>query len=230
IADLQPVSSVKALNYSTDELLHELQIDYGTEQRNRNASAILNHIDACVTQQHELCLEEIDSFDIADPFNSLDDDERVKAFLQPSVEDKTDELPSSHTNTDLPAAVTPGTNDSSYGQPGAFLSAEVEKSLAYKATGEAKVKTTGMLTDAYGIPISGVDFYSQSSRGKTDAEGKFEFLWGEDITFGIDTFTFGTMKGNSSTFKLNESGSSAMSQKNIQTITERWATYEHGVY
>ncbi|BCK28013.1 TPA: SslE/AcfD family lipoprotein zinc metalloprotease [Vibrio cholerae] len=230
IADLQPVSSVKALNYSTDELLHELQIDYGTEQRNRNASAILNHIDACVTQQHELCLEEIDSFDIADPFNSLDDDERVKAFLQPSVEDKTDELPSSHTNTDLPAAVTPGTNDSSYGQPGAFLSAEVEKSLAYKATGEAKVKTIGMLTDAHGIPISGVDFYSQSSRGKTDAEGKFEFLWGEDITFGIDTFTFGTMKGNSSTFKLNESGSSAMSQKNIQTITERWATYEHGVY
>ena len=52
--------------------------------------------------------------------------------------------------------------------------------------------------------MEGLEYFSSSNRGKTDAEGKIEFVWGEKIYFGIDTFELGEVYGNKLTFSLTD--------------------------
>lgn len=66
------------------------------------------------------------------------------------------------------------------------------------------VLTTAHLKDEQGRAIVGVQFYSVSKKGTTDSQGTFEFVWGEELTFGLDTFEFGRVKGNQLEYRLTD--------------------------
>ena len=105
---------------------------------------------------------------------------------------------SSHV-TEIEAAVSEGaSNDIN----ASFVSAEAEKNLQYKPS--KQILSYAVLTDNLSRPVEGLEYFSSSNRGKTDAEGKIEFVWGEKIYFGIDTFELGEVYGNKLTFSLTD--------------------------
>ncbi|OLQ94327.1 sugar ABC transporter substrate-binding protein [Vibrio ponticus] len=190
----------------------------------RNAHAVLRKVSTCPSE-NRICLEEINSFDIAEVYQNLDDEALVKEFLTPQPEENTGEAPSSHVDDTVIPEVSTGTNDDKFGQEGAFVSANVEENLAYKPSSESALPTLATLTDISGQkPIAGVQFYTRSKRGTTDENGQFEFVWGEEITFGIDTFNFGKVKGNQVSYKLTDVTGNTVVQQNIQQLAERYDT------
>ena len=222
LAEFTPIWSQQPHRSRAEEIIVELTIDQGATQSTQNAQAILNKIDACPTENN-VFLEEIDSFDIEEVYLNLSNDELVEAFLTPQPEDSSGELPSSHVDNTVVPEVSTGTNDNSFGDPDAFVSANVEESLTYKPSAEGAVATTAKLTDSENKTLAGVQFYTRSRQGITDESGRFEFIWGEEITFGIDTFTFGKVKGNQLDYKLTNVSNNALVQANIQQIIERYA-------
>ena len=100
--------------------------------------------------------------------------------------------------------------------------------MQYKPSAEAKVLTQAVLTDAEGKPISGIDYYSNSATGITDEKGGFEFLWGDEISFGIDTFSFGQVKGNQVQFALSDVSENPLIQANIESIIQRYGIQQNG--
>ncbi|GAB2657664.1 SslE/AcfD family lipoprotein zinc metalloprotease [Vibrio panuliri] len=188
-----------------------------------NAHRVLKKIDACPTQT-SICLQAIDSIDIEEVYNNLNNQELVQDFLTPKPEENTGEAPSSHVDDTVVPEVTEGTEDDKFGQEGAFVSPNVENNLAYQPNPENPIYTIASLTDAEGRPIVGIQFYTHSKQGITSDKGEFEFVWGEDITFGIDTFTFGKVKGNQVTFKLSDVTSNPLIKQNIQHLLERYDT------
>ncbi len=50
---------------------------------------------------------------------------------------------------------------------------------------------------------------------------------GEELTFGIDTFEFGRVKGNQLEYRLTDVTENEMVKQNIQHIVERYATDHH---
>ncbi|BCN24301.1 SslE/AcfD family lipoprotein zinc metalloprotease [Vibrio alfacsensis] len=187
-----------------------------------NVTRVLQAINGCETTD-ELCLEEINAYDIEGIFQQLDDTTAVNAFLQALEEMETDDInksPTSHVNTDIVPAVSGGSND--LNSP--FVSSVAEDLLVYKPSVESKVMTQAVLTDVNNIPLMGVEFYSNNARGVTDENGHFEYLWGDEVSFGIDTFEFGSIKGNRIDFKLADVTSNKIKQDNIQAFVERYAT------
>ena len=223
LAEFSPIWSQQPHENRTasDERVFELTISQNDATQTRHAQAILNKIDACPTENN-VCLEEIDSFDIEEVYLNLSNDELVEAFLTPQPEDSTGELPSSHVDSTVVPEVSTGTNDNSFGDPNAFVSANVEESLAYKPSADSAVATAATLYDGKGKTLGGVQFYTRSRQGMTDTNGAFEFIWGEEITFGIDTFTFGKVKGNQLDYKLTDVSNNAITQANIQYVIERY--------
>ncbi|WP_428796023.1 SslE/AcfD family lipoprotein zinc metalloprotease [Vibrio kasasachensis] len=180
-------------------------------------------MDACPTES-KICLETFDSYDIEKVYSNLSNAEIVNEFLTPKPEDNAGELPSSHVDSTVVPEVSTGTEDSSFGQSDAFVSANVEESLAYKPSAESAVATVAYLKDTNGYPIAGVQFYTRSKQGITDEAGKFQYIWGEEITFGIDTFTFGKVKGNQLEYKLTDVSNNEIIKQNIQHLAERYDT------
>ncbi|WP_162063150.1 SslE/AcfD family lipoprotein zinc metalloprotease [Vibrio taketomensis] len=228
LAEFSPIWSQQPHMEDTrsGEQFHELNIEKSNATETERAQAILNKIDAC-SNQESLCLNEIDSFDIELVYANLNNKDLVEDFLEPKPEDNVGEAPSSHVDNTVVPEVSSGTNDSSFGNPDAFVSANVEQSLSYKPDADNAVATTVRLVDDLGRTIEGVQFYTKSKQGITDSAGQFEFIWGEDITFGIDTFTFGSTKGNQIEYRLSDVTSNAMVKQNIQHIVERYATDHH---
>lgn len=221
LAEFSPISSSEPLLYRTDENLYELTISHENKVATDNSMAVLNKIDQCPTED-TLCLDALTSFDGFDAvYADLTNQAKVNAFLgeAPVIED---ELPSSHVDPTVVPAVTPGTQDDKFGQAGAFVSANVEASLAYQPTVESKVSTIASLKDNQGRALSGVQFYTQSRQGTTDENGTFEYLWGEQITFGIDTFTFGKVKGNQLAYVLSDVTENEQVKQNIQSLINRY--------
>ena len=228
LAEFSPIWSQQPLNNSESNqyALFELTINKADATQTKHAQSVLNKINACPSES-KLCLNEIDSFDIEHIYLQLDDAEAVKAFLAPKQDDNVGKAPSSHIDYAVVPEVSTGTNDQQFGQQGAFVSANVEESFAYKPTGESAVLTTAHLKDEQGRAIVGVQFYSVSKKGTTDSQGAFELVWGEELTFGLDTFEFGRVKGNQLEYRLTDVTDNEMVKQNIQHVVERYATKHH---
>lgn len=83
-----------------------------------------------------------------------------------------------------------------------FVSANAEQFYQYQPT--EIILSEGRLVDSMGNGVVGVNYYTSSGRGVTGENGKFNFSWGETISFGIDTFELGSVRGNKSTIALTE--------------------------
>ncbi|WP_394143499.1 SslE/AcfD family lipoprotein zinc metalloprotease [Vibrio atypicus] len=193
------------------------------KQHGDNAAKVLQSIDHCENEK-ELCLRSLDAFDIEDIYQQLDSNEAVKAFLAVKEQESTDEVdkaPSSHVDKEVVPAVDPDANDNLNSD---FVSAAAEESYTYKPSSESKVLTRSVLTDSHGTPITGVSYFSANSVGLTNQDGEFEYLWGDTITFGIDTFEFGKVIGNQVNYKLTDVTENDVVKANIQSLLERYAT------
>lgn len=193
------------------------------ETKGLNATKVLQSISSC-SGETEICLNEIQSYDIAEIYGKLDDDLAVNDFLTVKDEEATDDIgnaPSSHVDSTIVPAVTPGSsNDLNSG----FVSPDAEASFRYKPSAEAQVLTTSKLTDNKGRPLVGISYFSANSTGKTDENGEFEYLWGDTLRFGIETFDFGSLSGNQINYKLTDVTENPLEKENIQSLLERYGT------
>ncbi|OCH01775.1 SslE/AcfD family lipoprotein zinc metalloprotease [Aliivibrio fischeri] len=216
-----PEAKISGVTNTTSEASYDLQ-----EVKGANATRVLQSISTC-TQEDSICLDDFDSIDIQDIYSDLDNNESVNAFLKSKEEEATDEVgkaPSSHVDTEIVPEVTPGTsNDLNSG----FVSASAEDSYAYKPSAEAKVLTKSQLTDSTGTPLAGVNFFSANAVGITGENGEFEYLWGDKLTFGIDTFEFGSVDGNQVSYKITDVSDNAVVKANIQSLITRYAENNH---
>ncbi len=124
----------------------------------------------------------------------------------------TDKAPSTHTSTVVPVT-TEGTKPD---LNASFVSANAEQFYQYQPT--EIILSEGQLVDSTGNGVAGVDYYTNSGRGVTDENGKFSFSWGETISFGIDTFELGSVRGNKSTIALTELGDEVRGQISISSF------------
>ncbi len=200
-----------------------------TKDGNQNAAKILQSINSCESDD-KICLQEIDSYDIEDVYQHLDDNDAVDAYFAAKEEKATDEVgkaPSSHVDNTVVPAVDPAANNDLNSN---FVSANAEASHAYKPSTEAQVLTRSKLTDSKGTPIAGMSFFSAHSSGMTDENGEFEYKWGDTISFGIDTFEFGKVTGNQVDYKLTDVTDNPVTKENIQALVERYATNQGSSY
>ncbi|MGL4448960.1 MAG: hypothetical protein ACRCYV_07690, partial [Aeromonas sp.] len=136
--------------------------------------------------------------------------------------DIVDIAPSSHSNGSVVPATDSDANSVSLSDPSAFISANAEATYAYQPSADEQVPTQSVLTDALGRPLAGVAYFTASSRGITGADGVMEYRWGETITLGIDTFTFGEVKGNQLRYKLTDVSDNVLVKQNLQALVERY--------
>ncbi|MGR5239080.1 SslE/AcfD family lipoprotein zinc metalloprotease [Vibrio alfacsensis] len=186
---------------------------------------VLQTINSC-NELNSICVTEFDSIDIADIYLSLDDEEAVHAFVQIKNEqkeseatDQVDKAPSSHVDENIKPEETEGVSPDLGAD---FVSASAEETYSYKPSVENQVLTESKLTDANGKSLAGISFYSANSRGVTGSDGSFEYLWGDTLTFSIDTFEFGSFKGNKVTYKITDVTENAVEKNNIQSLLERY--------
>ncbi|HIF9243084.1 TPA: SslE/AcfD family lipoprotein zinc metalloprotease [Photobacterium damselae] len=208
----------KVIHFDIEHFLHDGAVD--------NTVQVLNKIDTCKSDNNKVCLDVINSYDIATLYNSTDT-EAVKEFINPSSEQVTEEVdkaPSSHVDVTLKPEVTPGASTDLNSQ---FVSASAESAYQYKPSVDNQEITVAKLLDAKGLPIAGVHYYTPSSRGVTDSQGQIEYIWGEEITFGIDTFTFGSVKGNQLSYQLTDVTENSLVKQNIDSLIERYSKNLH---
>ncbi len=188
-----------------------------------NVTKVLQSIDSCKTQD-EICLTAINSFDIEDVFNQGLSNEVVDAYLAAKREQATDEVgkaPSSHVDDKVVPAVDP---DAKNDLNSNFVSANAESTYSYKPSADSKVLTRSKLTDLNGKPLVGISYFSSNAVGVTDENGEIEYLWGDTLTFGIDTFEFGQIRGNQVDYKLTDVTENNVTKANIQALLERYAS------
>ncbi|GAK84495.1 accessory colonization factor AcfD precursor [Vibrio ponticus] len=195
-----------------------------------HATSVVQAISTCDSNPEQVCLSEWDALEIEVTFQVLNTEENsdvieaaVNAFLATKSEESTDEVgkaPSSHNDDKVVPVVDP---DAQSDLNSNFVSANAEASYGYKPSADAQVETISILTDANGTPIAGMSFFSANSVGVTDENGAFEYKWGDALTFGIDTFEFGTVTGNKIEYKLTDVSDNPVVKANIQSLLERYA-------
>ncbi|WP_039556605.1 hypothetical protein, partial [Vibrio vulnificus] len=73
-------------------------------------------------------------------------------------------------------------------------------------------------------PLVGISYFSSNAVGVTDENGEIDYLWGDTLTFGIDTFEFGQIRGNQVDYKLTDVTENNVTKANIQALLERYAS------
>ncbi len=148
---------------------------------------------------------------------TLSKDEFNKLLVD-KVEENTeaDSKPSTH-EPDVKPEVTPGTSDDLNSN---FVSANAEANLVYQPT--EVILSQGTLVDSHNKPVQGIEYYSHSSRGITDEQGKFSFNWGETVSFGIDTFELGEIKANKTQFSITDLGAEHLG-RNAERLLQRYS-------
>lgn len=202
----------------------EIKDDWAHAISVTDAAKVMSKVSTCPALADEICLDEIDSFDVS-PLFSNGNAADINAFLNPPAAEETDEIdkaPSSHVDSSLTPEVSAGTKPDINAD---FVSASAEDAYTYKPSEDARVESESVLTDNQGKPIAGVNYYTKSSRGITDASGIVSYVWGETITFGLDTFTFGSVKGNQIEYKLSDGSENEIVKQNISALIERYATH-----
>ena len=145
----------------------------------------------------------------------ISSDEFAQLMDQADADKKTNTAPSTH-ETKLDEALTAGASTSFKSD---FISVNAEENLIYTPT--KIIISTGVLTDNLSRKVEGIEYYSPSSRGKTNENGEFKFSWGEEIIFGIDTFELGKVRGNKTDFKLSDLGSGHFG-RNVERLIQRF--------
>ena len=168
-----------------------------------NAQILIKTMGIVRGKQVDLDLSGLQSLQFKNHYNNdlAISEEAFKLLLeQQSNDSQTDKLPSTHV-PDIKPEVTPGTStDLNAG----FVAADAEAAYQYKPA--ETILSTATLTDSLNKPVAGIQYFSRSSRGVTNAEGQFEFAWGDTISFGIDTFELGEFRGNQQAVKLSQLG------------------------
>ncbi|MGF1724741.1 SslE/AcfD family lipoprotein zinc metalloprotease [Photobacterium nomapromontoriensis] len=153
---------------------------------------------------------------------TMDEEAFRKLILEEEANDSlTDKAPTTHV-PDIEPEVSPGASSD---LNSSFISASAEESLQYKP--KETILSKAVLTDTNGLPVQGLSYFSASARGKTNALGEFEFLWGEAISFGVDTFELGSVRGNQTSFTLVDLGEEQRG-RNAEALLHRYGKVENG--
>ncbi|EFK2856754.1 lipoprotein metalloprotease SslE [Escherichia coli] len=194
-----------------------------SNDKKANAVSLVTSSNSCPADTEQVCLTfssvtESKRFDSLYKQIGLTPDE-FKKLVNEEVENNaaTDKAPSTHTSSVVPAT-TEGTSPD---LNASFVSANAEQFYQYQPT--EIILSEGRLVDSQGYGVAGVNYYTSSGRGVTDENGNFSFSWGETISFGIDTFELGSVRGNKSTIALTELGDEVRGA-NIDQLIHRYST------
>lgn len=150
----------------------------------------------------ERLLKEIDTV-------SVDFEQKVINETSGSLADK---VPSTHIPNIEPEITVSN-------KPG-FVSVNAEQSLQYIP--KEIILTKAVLQDSSGNPVEGIAYFSASGHGKTNDLGEFEFVWGEAVSFGIDTFELGSVRGNKTVFNIADFGEEQRG-RNAEALIQRYS-------
>ncbi|END6549760.1 SslE/AcfD family lipoprotein zinc metalloprotease [Escherichia coli] len=202
--------------------LEDAQELAGSDNKKSNALSLVTSMNSCPANTEQVCLEfssVIESKRFDSLYKQIDlAPEEFKKLVNEEVENNaaTDKAPSTHTSPVVPAT-TPGTKPD---LNASFVSANAEQFYQYQPT--EIILSEGRLVDSQGDGVVGVNYYTNSGRGVTGENGEFSFSWGETISFGIDTFELGSVRGNKSTIALTELGDEVRGA-NIDQLIHRYS-------
>ncbi|HBV8640381.1 TPA: lipoprotein metalloprotease SslE, partial [Escherichia coli] len=202
--------------------LEDAQELAASDDKKSNALSLVTSMNSCPADTEQVCLEfssVIESKRFDSLYKQIDlAPEEFKKLVNEEVENNaaTDKAPSTHTSPVVPVT-TPGTKPD---LNASFVSANAEQFYQYQPT--EIILSEGRLVDSMGNGVVGVNYYTSSGRGVTGENGKFNFSWGETISFGIDTFELGSVRGNKSTIALTELGDEVRGA-NIDQLIHRYS-------
>lgn len=202
--------------------LEDAQELASSENKKNNALALVTSSNSCPSDDEQVCLNftsVVDRARFEKLYKQIDlAKEDFQKLVNEEVENNaaTDKAPSTHTSPVVPAT-TPGTTPDLNAK---FVSANAEQFYQYQPT--EIILSEGRLVDSLGNGVVGVNYYTSSGRGVTGENGKFSFSWGETISFGIDTFELGSVRGNKSTIALTELGDEVRGA-NIDQLIHRYS-------
>ena len=193
-----------------------------SDDKKSNALSLVTSMNSCPADTEQVCLtfsSVIESKRFDSLYKQIDlTPEEFKKLVNEEVENNaaTDKAPSTHTSPVVPVT-TPGTKPD---LNASFVSANAEQFYQYQPT--EIILSEGRLVDSQGNGVVGVNYYTNSGRGVTGENGEFSFSWGETISFGIDTFELGSVRGNKSTIALTELGDEVRGA-NIDQLIHRYS-------
>ena len=202
--------------------LEDAQELAASDDKKSNAVSLVTSSNSCPANTEQVCLtfsSVIESKRFDSLYKQIDlAPEEFKKLVNEEVENNaaTDKAPSTHTSPVVPVT-TPGTKPD---LNASFVSANAEQFYQYQPT--EIILSEGRLVDSMGNVVVGVNYYTSSGRGVTGENGKFNFSWGETISFGIDTFELGSVRGNKSTIALTELGDEVRGA-NIDQLIHRYS-------
>ena len=203
--------------------LEDAQELANSENKKTNAISLVTSSDSCPADAEQLCLtfsSVVDRARFEKLYKQIDlATDNFSKLVNEEVENNaaTDKAPSTHTSTVVPVT-TEGTKPD---LNASFVSANAEQFYQYQPT--EIILSEGQLVDSLGNGVAGVNYYTNSGRGVTGENGEFSFSWGETISFGIDTFELGSVRGNKSTIALTELGDEVRGA-NIDQLIHRYST------
>lgn len=119
--------------------------------------------------------------------------------------------------TDVEPVVTPGSDDVT-GSSG-IVSSNAEKQYAYVP--EVAVPEESILIFD-GQPVVGIEYYGPTYRGKTGENGSFEYNWGDEVTFGIQALTLGSIKAKGLDIELSALAADPSKSKNVENLIKQF--------
>ncbi|MBY6186591.1 SslE/AcfD family lipoprotein zinc metalloprotease [Marinobacter hydrocarbonoclasticus] len=220
-ADVQPDPAARA---GTATVKKTLVLGQGSEFEARpdaaqNAATLVRTFGVVHGDTVALELDALQALKFKDHYlNSLDLPKATfDALLEQQANDsQTDKQPSTH-EPDVAPAVNP--NASSDLNAG-FVAADAESAYQYRP--QEAILSKAVLTDSDGKPVAGIAYFSRGSRGVTNAQGEFEFLWGDAVRFGIDTFELGEARGNQQRVGLSQLAHGDAG-RNAEALVQRYA-------
>lgn len=119
--------------------------------------------------------------------------------------------------TDVEPVVTPGNDDVTGGS--GIVSSNAEKQYAYVP--EVAVPEKSILVFD-GQPVVGIEYYGPTYRGKTDKYGSFEYNWGDEVTFGIQALTLGSIKAKGLDVQLSALAADPSKSQNVENLIKQF--------
>ena len=119
--------------------------------------------------------------------------------------------------TDVEPEITPGSDDVTGGS--GIVSSNAEKQYAYVP--EVAVPEKSILVFD-GQPVVGIEYYGPTYRGKTGESGSFEYNWGDEVTFGIQALTLGSIKAKGLDIQLGALASDPSKSKNVENLIKQF--------
>jgi len=184
----------------------------------QNAISLITSLAVIKEQTVQFNLTESEEMNFVNYYKNdlgIDPFEFAKLVEEAESDTKTNKAPSTHV-TKIEEVTTEGASTSFKSD---FISVNAEDSLQY--TPSTVVISTAVLTDNLSRTVEGIEYYSSSSRGKTNDKGEFKFVWGQEIVFGIDTFELGKVRGNQKVFLLTDLNDGHVG-RNIERLIQRF--------